>query len=94
MPATDPKLVAVTEPVIVDLHARMGRLENTVAQAHTESAARDTQIALMKADISVIKDGQNKIFSGLNRILWTVGLGIAGAFGTFIMSGGYVVLQQ
>jgi hypothetical protein len=91
---TEPKLVSVTEPVIADLHKRIGRVEDGMAQARLESAQRDTQIALMKADIGHIKTGQDKIYSGINRILWAVGLSVLGAATTFVLSGGFVIIQQ
>lgn len=98
MASIKPNLNPVPNPnaehAIVDLHYRMGRLEDSVALNRVESAQRDTQIALVKADIGTIKAGQDKIYSGLNRILWTVGLGIAGAATTFVMSGGLIILQQ
>lgn len=94
MPVTDPRVVSVTEPVIIDLHSRMGRLEDTVAKASQESAKRDTQIAMMKNDVTTIKDGQDKIFSGISRLLWVLFLGFGGSFVTFITTGGYVVIQQ
>lgn len=94
MPTTNPRSMSITEPVLSDLHARMGRVEVSVAQAHTESAARDTQIALMKSDISTIKEGTEKIYSGINRILWAIALGIVGAATTFVLNGGFVILHQ
>lgn len=89
-----PKVVSSTEPVIIDLHNRMGRLEESVSQSRMESAHRDTQMALMKSDISSIKGGQDKIYAGINRILWAVGLAVVGAATTFIMSGGFIIIQQ
>ena len=84
----------LSSPVVIDLHARMARVEDVVERTRRESAHRDTQIALMKADISSIVSGQNKIFAGINRILWAVALGIIGAATTFVLSGGLVVVTK
>jgi hypothetical protein len=86
--------VSSSEPVIIDLHNRMGRLEESVAHSRLESARRDGHMALLKADVASIRGGQDKIYAGINRILWAVGLAVVGAATTFVMSGGFVIIQQ
>jgi len=56
----------------------------------TTRADFKTEIAILKNDLGYIKDSQEKVVTGLNRILWAVGLVILGGFGTFILNGGLV----
>ena len=70
----------------IDLHGRVTALENKDAQNSTE-------LALLKRDIAYIKVSQDKVTSGINRLLWIVIGSVVAAASTFILSGGLVIVQ-
>lgn len=80
--------------VFVDLSNRVGRLEDRQERADRKSAELDLKIERIKSDVTYIKDGNDKINGGINRIFWAVGLAILGAFTTFILSGGLMLPLQ
>lgn len=88
-----------TEPSIYDVHARLSHLEKdhivirqtvTSVQNEVSKYVSDfkTEIAVMQRDISYIKASQDKVVSGLNRLLWAIGLAFVGAVVAFIVNGG------
>lgn len=86
MPATEHP-IPLRDPMVHDLHIRVGRLENN---AH----AQNTELAVMKTDLTYVKESVGKINSGINRILWAIGLSVLAAGTTFVLSGGLVIVQQ
>lgn len=84
-------LPAATDPILIDLHGRVGRLERTYADLKENDNRAFTELALIKQDIHYIKDGQDKLYLGVNRLLWAFGLAVIGATSTFILSGGLLL---
>lgn len=81
----------LADPIVVDLHARVGRLEDDMAAARERDGQTETELAVMKTDIKYIKHAQDSVTKGINRILWAIGLSVIGAFTTFILSGGLMI---
>lgn len=96
MPATEPPLrnVLAGDPVVVNLHARVGRLEADVSHIKTRDQDTRTELALMKLDLQYVKESVGGINKGVNRILWAIGLSVLAAATAFVLSGGLVVVQQ
>ena len=88
-----------TDPSIFDINARLTQLEKDHMEVKTRLVSIQaevakthgdfkTEVAVMQRDISYIKDSQDKVVSGLNRLLWAIGLGFIGAVVAFIVNGG------
>ena len=75
--------VFMRDPMVHDLHTRVSRLE----QAHHTS---NTELAVMKTDLSYVKDNVGAIRSGINKILWAISLAVIAAATTFVLSGGLI----
>ena len=75
-------------PIVLDLHKRVGRLEDEVRTQAKESAQAKTEMAVMGRDISHIRESTDKVTAGINRILWAIGLTAVGMLTTFVLSGG------
>lgn len=77
---------------VIDLHIRVGRLEDAFLSQKGEQLAMKSDMALMTKDIGYIKAGQDKLYAGINRILWAIGLIVLTAVAGFILNGGLAVL--
>lgn len=77
-----------TEPDTAELKARMERIEQIQNSMVKEHYALDAEIKGIMKDIGYIKEGQDKVSAGINKILWAVGLSILAAFMTFVVNGG------
>lgn len=88
-----------TEPSIYDVNARLTQLEKdhmevksalVTIQAEVAKAHGDfkTEVAVMQRDISYIKDSQDKVVAGINKLLWAIILSVVTAFMAFVISGG------
>lgn len=80
MSATEPA-IHLRDPMVHDLHMRVTRIEQDSQEGRTE-------LAVMKNDLAYVKDNVGSIRSGINRILFAIGLSVIGAFTTFALSGG------
>lgn len=69
------------DPIVVELGVRVTALEKNEAD-------RNTEIALIKKDLSYIKEGQDRMNSGLNKVFWLVVAGILAAIVNFVVGGG------
>lgn len=74
------------DPMIHDLHARVTKLEHSTNEDRTN-------IAVLLNDLSYVKSEVTNISTGINRVLWAIGLAVIGAASTFILSGGLVIVQ-
>jgi hypothetical protein len=82
-----PNAVPSHDPMVHDLHTRVSRIEE--GARHTQ-----TELAVIKNDMSYVKDSVGGILSGINKILWAIGLSVLGVFMTFILSGGLTIIQN
>jgi hypothetical protein len=73
--------------MVHDLHNRVSRIEE--GARHTQ-----TELAVIKNDMTYIKDNVGSLVGGVNRILWAIGLSVLGAGTTFILAGGFVIVAQ
>lgn len=89
MPATNAAEASprYRDPMVHDLHVRVSKLE-------TKSNEDQVELAVMKTDLSYVKESVGNINKGVNRILWAIGLSVLAATTTFVLSGGLVVVQQ
>lgn len=87
MADTELKPIPLRDPMVHDLHIRVSRLEKDASDGRTE-------LAVMKTDLSYVKESVGGIQRGINRILWAIGLSVLAAATTFVLSGGLVVVQQ
>lgn len=78
---TEPLVKPLADPVVIDLHGRVSALEKSEAN-------RNTEIALMKKDLEYIRDGQDKVTSGINKILWAIALSVIAAGTAWVLNGG------
>ncbi len=83
--------VTLHDPLINDLHKRVGRLENNVSKARDREHSHSTELALVRKDLSYVKESQDNLSKGISRIFWVIGISVLGAFTTFILSGGLSV---
>jgi len=67
--------------MVHDLHTRVSRIEE--GARHTQ-----TEMAVIKNDMTYIKDNVGSLVGGVNRILWVIVLSVVAASTTFILSGG------
>ena len=79
------------DPIFVDLHQRVGRLENSFGTLKETQQSNATELALIQKDVGYIRLAQDKVAQGINRILWAIALSILGAALTFVMSGGLML---
>lgn len=86
MQSTNQPSVPLRDPMVHDLHVRVGRLENN-------SHLQNTELAVMKTDLSYVKNSVGGIERGITRILWSIGLSVIAAATTFVLSGGLVIVQ-
>lgn len=93
MASTEPLRTPLADPIVVDLHARVGRLENDIAAVKERDGQINTELAVMQTDIKYIKHTQDSVTKGINRILWSIGLSVLTAATAFILSGGLMVTQ-
>ena len=82
------------DPMVHDLHARVGRLEEHVISINSKTQDQNTELRIMQNDLGYVKSSVDGIQTGVNRILWAIGLAIIAAITTFVLSGGLVVIQQ
>jgi len=73
-----------------DLHWRVGRIEDKLNHFHEKNSAREVALAVMQVDIHHIKVGQEKLYAGLNRVLWAIAIVAIGVITTFALSGGFI----
>lgn len=74
------------DPMLHDLHARVTKLEHSTNEDRTH-------IAVLLNDLSYVKSEVTNISTGINRVLWAIGLAVIAAASTFILSGGLVIVQ-
>ena len=88
-----------TDPSIFDINARLTQLEKDhmevkaslgAIQAEVAKTHGDfkTEVAVMQRDISYIKDSQDKVVAGINKLLWAIVLSVVSALMAFVISGG------
>lgn len=94
MAAIDPIRTQYRDPMVHDLHARVGRLESAMVDLSTKTNAQTTDLAVMKTDLTYVKENVAGIRSGINKILWAIALSVVAAATTFVLSGGLVIVQQ
>ena len=75
------------DPVIIDLHGRVLKLE---ARDHETV----TELALLKKDMAYLKENVGAIRGGVNKVLWAIALSALAAATTVVLSGGLVVIHQ
>ena len=83
----DTNPVPLRDPMVHDLHIRVGRLE-------LDGHERNTEMAVLKTDMGYVKESVGGILKGVNRILWAIGLSFIAAATTFVLSGGLVIVSQ
>lgn len=79
------------DPMLHDLHARVNRLEDKQTIAIERDHQRDLQLATLTVDVKHIRDGQDKMTAGINKVLWAIALWLlTGALGGlwFLISNG------
>ena len=86
MQNTEPKALPIRDPMVHDLHIRVSRIEQNAQSTHTE-------MAVMKNDMSYIKEELGGITKGVNRILWAIGMSFLAAGITFVLSGDLAIIQ-
>lgn len=74
------------DPMVHDLHIRVGRLEQN-------DSLRTTELAVLRNDMGYVKNSVDGIQKGINRILWAIALSVVAAATTFVLSGGLAVIQ-
>lgn len=84
----------VVDHEVVDLRSRIRRVEEHVGELKERDHRTVTELALMQKDITYIKGTQDKVASGINKILWAIGLSVITGFTTFVMTGGLTLAQQ
>ena len=91
-----------TESSIVELQARLTKLEDdhrhlqtAITAVQTELAKTHgdfkTEVAVMQRDIAYIKEGQDKVVAGINKLMWSIILSVISAFMVFALGGGLVL---
>ena len=88
MPDTKHGQIPLRDPMVHDLHIRVGRLEDHAVTAQTSAHTQATELAVMKNDVTYVKDSVGGIQKGVNRILWAIGLSVLAGATTFVLSGG------
>lgn len=81
-----PHAAHLRDPMIHDLHSRVTKLEHSTQEDRTN-------IAVMLNDLSYVKQEVTNISTGINRVLWAIGLAVIAAASTFVLSGGLVIVQ-
>lgn len=88
-----------TDPAIIEIQARLAKVEedqryihDTITSVKAELAKTHgdfkTEVAVMQRDISYIKEGQDKVVAGINKLLWAIILSVVAAFMAFALKGG------
>ena len=83
-----------TNQLFVDLHGRVGRLEQNFGGLKDAQQKAITEMALIQKDIGYIRTAQDRVSQGINRILWAIAISVVGAVVTFISTGGLASLPQ
>jgi len=81
------------DPLIHDLHIRVGRLEEHAVSMSNKTQEHSTELAILKNDLGYVKNSVDGIQVGINRILWAISLSVIAAATTFVLSGGLVIVQ-
>ncbi len=79
--------------LIVDLQKRISRVEGTQSEMVRLHYELTSDFAGIQRDVAHIRESQDRVSSGVNKILWAIALSVVGAFSTFVMSGGLVIVQ-
>ena len=74
------------DPMVHDLHLRVSRIEEKTRDAATE-------LAVLKNDLQYVKESVGGVLRGINKILWAIGLSVLGFVMTFLMSGGFTIIN-
>lgn len=82
------------DPIVVDVFGRVTRLESDVSTIKAQNQIHNTDMALMKLDMSYVKESVGGIQKGINKILWAIGLSVITASSAFVLSGGLAIIQQ
>ena len=88
-----------TDPNLVELQARITKLEEdyrhlqtAIANVQTELTKTHgdfkTEVAVMQRDISYIKESQDKVVAGINKLVWSIIGSVIVAFMAFALAGG------
>jgi hypothetical protein len=85
--------VPLRDPMVHDLHIRVGRLEEHAVNMNLKTQEQSTELAVLKNDLGYVKNSVDGIQKGINRILWAIGLTAVAAATTFVLSGGLVIIQ-
>jgi hypothetical protein len=80
--------------MVHDLHQRVGRLEDGQAAAREREIRRDMEMHTLRTDVSYIRAGQDKLLSGINKIIWAFVLAFVSAFAAWIIGGGLVTIPN
>lgn len=86
-------MVRRVDPSLFDLQSRVGRIEIEIKELISAGSADRAELAVMKTDIRYIKEAQDAVRSGVNRIFWSIALSVIAAATTFVLSGGLVIVQ-
>ncbi len=79
-----------TDGILSEVRNRLTILEERYSQIISKHFNLEKELTLMQRDISYIREGQDKISSGVNKVLWAVGLALLAAVMSFIIQGGLV----
>lgn len=84
MPDTEKQPIPLRDPMVHDLHIRLSRVER-------DHSDHNRELGVLKVEIGNVKEDTSAIRSGLNKLLWSVVLGLLGLLGsifTFILTNG------
>jgi hypothetical protein len=83
-----PDSTAITNEILQGLSERVTRLEAITTGLNNEMHVIDKEVIGMKKDLSYLREASDKQTSGINKILWAIGITFLGYFMSFVMSGG------
>ena len=84
--SSSPAASHMRDPMIHDLHSRVTKIEHATQEDRTN-------VAVLLNDLSYVKGEVTNISTGINRVLWAIGLAVLAAGCTFVLSGGLVIVQ-
>lgn len=72
-------------------------MQTTINAVQTELAKTHgdfkTEVAVMQRDIAYIKEGQDKVVAGINKLMWSIILSVVAAFMAFALGGGLALVN-
>jgi hypothetical protein len=78
----------LTEADTSAIKARLDRVEQIQNGMVKEHYALDAEIKVIMNQIGYIKDGQDSLSQGINKVLWAIGISIITAVMAFVINGG------